>query len=389
MTISVCVLAISTVACGSDPNSATTDELAFTGQTLTSCQVIDEPGSYQLGKALAGAPLETNFQADDVNGQGMFSNKTCLKITASNVKLHCRDHLLSGSYSAGQTAGEEPTVQTAAISVAGTKQTPLSNIRIEGCDTRAHHFGIYAEHLSDSVITDNSSTRNGHTGIYLWAGSDVTISANTVERNYFDGILVGYSKRVTVSGNTAAYNRMRGITFNSYSSTSTAKDNQSHGHGVLGFAIYYSHDIVLQDNTAYDNAYHGFAILHEAYQAKFIANESYDNDSCGFFTEGAYDTTWERNLSRDNKLDGIVLFGDAHDNTITKNNFRDNGARGVFADDMPSNNTISNNTFSGNALGDQGTDLSDNIDWYAYTGWGPNGQTNPIFEGGDNPKDPE
>ncbi|MGD2105946.1 MAG: right-handed parallel beta-helix repeat-containing protein, partial [Anaerolineae bacterium] len=306
--------------------------------------------------------------------------QTCIEIAASNVTLDCRGHTLTG---AGEASND-----TAGIYIAGSADAPLSDVSVESCAITGHQFGLYAGHLNGGNIFNNQARRNNGIGFYLTGLSDVSVVANTAEGNDPDGMLLIGNTNVGLADNAAFYNRMRGITFEGCQGC-VASRNESHSHGVLGFGIYGSRDMALEENVAYNNRYHGFAILHEAGSATFRGNESYANERTGFFLQESQDNYYIDNVSHDNALDGLAVFNGSQPNTFEDNTLRDNGGYGVFSDAPIDSATFAGNTFSGNALGETGSSDPEAIDWCSYTGFGPEGPCDPIFEGGPNLKDPQ
>lgn len=351
---------------------------------LTSCQRIDGPGQYRLATDLAGAPIGLSVEAslNPSYAPGRSLTRACIEITASDVRLDCRGHGLEGTGDRSSAA--------AGIVIAGAPAAPLSDVRVENCGIAAHQFGLYAEHLTDGAITGNDVSRNAGTGIYLQAPSDVTVRGNTVVGNDPDGILVLEGNDVTVSGNVVFFNRMRGITFDFGCRDCAVRANESHSHGVLGFAIYAATGMTLEENVAHDNRYHGFAILHEAGDATFRNNEAFANDATGFFLQESRNNHFVGNVSHDNGLDGVAMSkgSSARLTTFEGNALHDNGGYGMLADTPIDAATTSDNTFSGNALGPIGTVARSVIDSCAYTGFGPLGPCDPVFEGGPNLTDP-
>ncbi len=145
----------------------------------------------------------------------------------------------------------------------------------------------------------------------------------------------------------------------------------------------------LEENIAHHNRYHGFAILHEAGAAAFHGNESFENEGAGFFLQGSQDNRYTSNRSHDNGLDGITMFGESRRNTFEGNELRDNVGYGVFSDTLVDGAIVADNTFANNARGETGSSSSEDIDWCQYTGFGPQGPCDPVFEGGPNLRDPQ
>lgn len=350
--------------------------------SLSECQRIDRPGQYALTDDLTAAPVDVSVDAElfEAYTGSRSLHQTCIEITTSDVTLECRDHALTGT-------GEESS-SSAGIYIGGSPDAPLSNINVLNCAVMAHQFGLYAGHVDGGTIFNNEIRRSNGTGIYVFGSSNLAVAGNTVEGNDPDGILFIASQDIGVADNVAFYNRMRGITFEGCEGC-VASRNESYSNGVLGFAVYGSKDMMVEENTAYDNRYHGFAILHEAGSASFVNNESYENEGAGFFLQGTQNNSYTGNVSHDNGLDGIALLNEANGNTFEDNTLRGNSGYGVFSIDPFDNATFAGNTFDGNILGEIGSGGLEADEWCSYTGFGPEGPCDPVFEGGPNLKDPE
>lgn len=366
-------------ACSPTSPAITEDQLSK--NTLNECKRILEPGSYHLQSDLKGASIELSNEADlapPYTGESSL-DRTCIEITTSDVTLDCQGHTLTGPD--GEDSG------TAGIYIAGGQEL-LSEIHIKGCTINAYQIGLYAGQLEGGSIDQTNAMRNSSIGFYIIGSSGLTLSGNTLVGNDPDGILILGSRNINVTDNVAYYNRMRGITFEGCDSC-IVSGNESHSNGVLGFAIYASKDMILENNLAHDNRYHGFAILHDAGSATFRGNSSYNNDSTGFYMEDSQSNQYFDNESWGNILDGIAIFGDSQPVKLENNTLRDNGGFGVFLDSSIDSQITSMNTFSGNQRGEIGNLSRDEIDSCIYTGFGLQGECDPVFQGGPNLKDPE
>jgi parallel beta-helix repeat protein len=366
-------------ACGQGTSSD--DGALLPGDSISECQRILEPGKYYLTNDLYGSPIEISSEAmlaPPYTGD-LSLKRTCIEIVTSDVTLDCQGHNIVGS-------GDKDKDSTG-IYIAGVKE-PLTEIHIEGCSISAYQIGLYAGSLEGGNIDQNEARRNRGIGFYIILSTGLSLSENIIEGNDPDGILILGSRAIMVSNNSVFYNRMRGITLEGCESCEV-KENESHSNGVLGFAIYASTELNLENNVAYNNRYHGFAILHEAGSTTFRGNSSYSNGSTGFYLEDSQNNQYFDNESWENTLDGLAIFGDSYPITLENNTLRDNGGFGVFSDSPIDSQISSANTFSGNALGDTGNLSREEIDSCIYTGFGPQGICDPVFEGGPNLNDPE
>jgi parallel beta-helix repeat protein len=342
---------------------------------------IEAPGEYHLTADLQGAPLDLSTDAElfpPYTGEASLDN-TCIEIAASAVSLDCAGHALTG-------AGPEPET-SAGIYIAGSPESPLSDVRVENCNVASHLIGFYVANVEGGAVTGSEARRNTGIGFYLIGVSGYELLDNVAEGNDPDGILIIGSREVTLVENLAFYNRMRGITFEGCQDC-TVRANEAHSHGVLGFAIYGSSEMLFEDNLAHDNRYHGFAILHEAGSSVFTTNESYANEGSGFFLQETEDNIYTDNLSRDNGLDGISDLGGSGTNRFEGNTLTGNIGYGFFSVAAIGSAVSTDNTFSGNGAGPTGSAPFDAIDVCSYTGFDGAGPCDPVFEGGPNLKDP-
>lgn len=361
--------------CQGPPSASTRPE------PVSSCRRISEPGRYYLTRAVEGAPVapSTQPELDRWYTKRLVLERTCIEISASNVVLDCRGHTVSGPSNA--------KFATAGIYIGGTAQDPLTNVRLEHCEIKAHHFGIYSGFVHDSVLTQNEVRRCLQTGFYVVHALRLELSKNVAEGNDPDGILVLRSYEVVVRDNDAYYNRMRGITVD-YCQQCEFRRNEAHHHGVAGFAVYESEDLLVEKNSAHDNQYHGFVTTHKASAATFRGNTSSKNDRTGFYFEGARAISFSDNLSQRNALDGVVGFRKAQFTAFKGNTLRANRGYGVFSDTTAGEFSAAANTFSNNLAGAIGSKSPEDINICRYTGFTGKGPCNPIFTGGKNPKDP-
>ncbi len=343
--------------------------------TVSTCDVLDEPGNYRLGADLTAAG-------------------NCLTIQASYTILDCNGHSIRGT----SFLGYGISVLKYGV-LAGTIP---SYVEIRNCRLSNFKYGIFVEAGSHLVIHDNDSSNNyddtdpstrfgkflGSTdggGIRLNNTTDSYVLSNTTLHQAI-GIDIRESNNVIVRSNTASDNSAWGINFigtqNSEASGNTTADNVrkcTWGEGTVGYGCD-AGGIVVQGgsngNLISNNIVsgrNGNGIFIKAHSqpcgdnntitGNTITSVLYNGVELGFCTGNKINN----NVIRDG-LDGIWL-GFAHDTEIKNNTISNMRNHGIVS------NNSRNNMVSGNQISNSNEGIyfyTEDYDRTSY-GWLPAG----------------
>ena len=263
-----------------------------------------------------------------------------IQITADDIVLDGNGHTLSGNGSgAGVSISEHTGVSVRNISVNGFFYGLYVNfstgVTLDANTLGINNYGIYLNSSDGNIISNNSVSDSSATGIFTQESDSNTISGNEVRLSGF-GIFLGRSSLNTVSNNIAASNGLHGITLDSNSNSNTVADNSALDNGANGIALFLnSSGNVLSGNTSSGNGANGLLLY-------FSPNNVVSN-----------------NVSEEN-FNGIQIGSFANDNSIVGNTVRNNSNYGIFIFDLSTTNTVKYNTVSGNGIGVQITNASNN-----------------------------
>jgi parallel beta-helix repeat protein len=191
-------------------------------------------------------------------------------------------------------------------------------VTVNGFDiTYAKHYGIDVQNSSHIRLTDNHVSRSGapklgfgQSGIYLEHVSDSLVSENTIEHNTNYGInVVGGSTRVVIEGNVS-FDNARG-----------------YERAASGIRLYASPGNSLLANVVYGNEDSGIELDHSR-GAVIRRNVSFENGDHGFDVYQSPGATITNNVAYSNMTTGIDVEGDSSGATIARNASVENGVGG-------------------------------------------------------------
>ena len=236
----------------------------------------------------------------------------------------------------------------AGIRVENSKFFELRNNRLSHT-----FFGIYLQHASKGIITDNliqanaKEEMNSGNAIHLWYCNQVEITNNRVV-GHRDGIYLEFVKNSSVRDNISTNNIRYGLHF-MFSDHNEYLGNVFRNNGA-GVAVMFSKFINMRNNLFEENwgATSYGLLLKEIYDAE-ITNNRFVKNCTGIYVEGCTRINYFRNDFERNGW-AIRISGGCVKNQISKNNFIGNSF------DLSTNSNSSENSFDGNF-------------WSAYDGY--------------------
>ena len=214
---------------------------------------------------------------------------------------------------------------------------------LTGNTANSTEYGIYLEHSSNNMLTNNIATSNWDYGICLSDSSNYnTLMNNTANSNDKYGIELASSSNNMLTNNTANSN-VNGI-YLSYSSNNTLTSNTASNNGD-GIYLGHSSNNTLSNNTANKNNRDGIR-LYDSSNYNTLSNNTASNNDCGIFLSGSSNNTLSNNTASNNDY-GIYL-GISSNNTLTNNTANENTDYGIYLYYSSNYNTLTNNTANSN-----------------------------------------
>ena len=175
------------------PTTVTTTTIPVSNvSALSSCQNIDQPGSYYLSGSI---------QAPKVSG-------SCITINANNVALICNQDSITGHGPFSNT-----TPYSYGIYVNGTSHDTISS-----CVVNSFSYGVYARNAPSLTIVQSNVSQNAMSDIFLESSPNATIGSDYLSKaSSSEGALhlAGGSSGANVYNNTIVQNVFAGIYLNS------------------------------------------------------------------------------------------------------------------------------------------------------------------------------
>ena len=318
-------------------------ECSSIGQAIASASAGDEiliqSGLYQEGNILVDKALHLRGEgwpvADGQNDTEVFT------VTASGVTI---EGLVV------RNVGTSYLQDRAGIRMRRVRDFTIRNNRLENT-----FFGIYLEHCSDGVVSENivegeaEEEMSSGNAIHLWYCKRMLVENNQV-RGHRDGIYFEFVDESRIRSNTSEGNLRYGLHF-MFSNDDDYSRNTFRRNGA-GVAVMFSRNINMWENRFEYNwgrASYGL-LLKEIYDAEIRDNVFLEN-TIGVYVEGSTRIQYQHNAFNRNGW-AIKMSGGCLDNTVAANNFLDN----TF--DLSLNSAPNNNSFDGNYWSDyNGYDL--------------------------------
>lgn len=228
----------------------------------------------------------------------------------------------------------------AGIRMRRVKDFTIRNNRLENT-----FFGIYLEHCTDGLVTDNIiegeavHEMSSGNAIHLWYCKRMLVENNQV-RGHRDGIYFEFVDDSRVRYNISEDNLRYGLHF-MFSNDDDYFQNAFRRNGA-GVAVMFSRNIDMWENHFEFNwgrASYGL-LLKEIYDAE-IRNNVFLENTIGIYVEGSTRIRYQYNEFNHNGW-AIKMSGGCLDNEVNANNFLHN----TF--DLSLNSAPNNNSFDGN-----------------------------------------
>ncbi|MCX8173453.1 MAG: right-handed parallel beta-helix repeat-containing protein [Thermoplasmata archaeon] len=283
--------------------------------------------------------------------QGLQLGSGSTNNTVDNVTVYsCNSAVITLWYS----PSNKITSSTGALMLWGSSYCVIENFTGGGYVYNSHYTavrnstingGITFMSSSHNQICNNTLTGGGE-GIFLSGTTNNTILNNTITANSY-GIRLNscgntYIANNNISGNTVwgiyglgAYSNYNRITNNTISGTSGGG-----GGGGLALAGHYNN---VTSNYIGNNNGYGVQIIGSDY-LNFTNNTVVGSSYCGVYLEGSNGVVAENTITG-NPNWGLVL---RMSRTLVIKNNCSNNAEGIMLDPGASNNTLRNNTVTGN-----------------------------------------
>jgi parallel beta-helix repeat protein len=311
--------------------------ISFAATNVSSCQVINVPGEYELNASLYGAPnaLPPTYVLD-----------ACIHIDSSDVEFDCKGYSITYNNTGN------------AIGIYVHEE---DNVTIRNCQvSNMSYMGIALYYTNDSLIQNNTVT-NCTTGFILYDSDNNDVLNNTAYEMGLDGFtLSANSNYNTLTDNVARDNGQTGFSLSSSCNSNTFVNNTAHNNDRDGFSAQSSVSNNLTDNEAYNNAYNGFYFGY-AHNGFVMDNNAYSNNMSGFSSSNSDSNTLSGNNAYDNNQSGFYIAYSSDYNALSANNASGNQDHGFFLYDSVGNNlsvnVVNSNSDNGFYIYDGGNSL--------------------------------
>jgi parallel beta-helix repeat protein len=169
------------------------------------------------------------------------------------------------------------------------------------------------------------SGSGGGDGIFVQSAANVSIRNGAV-RGFFIGVELQRTVDCRITNVTASQNGDSGIVLDSEARANRVTRNTASGNGFAGIDLEAAFANTVTDNTATQNGDRGINIRNSS--GNIVARNTSDRNGSG-----------------------IDVDNDSHGNTVARNSCTGNGDGGIRILDGPTQNTIQDNTVSGNFKG--------------------------------------
>jgi parallel beta-helix repeat protein len=210
-----------------------TETRYITLDIITDCKEITTSGTYDL--------------ANEINSSLPGFGSSCIKVTANDVIIDCKNYAIRGDDLADQAIN-------ISRSSAQTTNVTLKNCEITNWDTH----GIYLSNSNGNTFENLNVSNNPDRGINLFQSDSNTISDSTTNSNTI-GIYLDNSHSNNLENVTSNSNTQYGIYFNDNGALNTISNSTINSNSQSGILVYNTNttgntieNTNIKNNTQYD-----------------------------------------------------------------------------------------------------------------------------------------
>jgi nitrous oxidase accessory protein len=221
-----------------------------------------------------------------------------------------------------RNSGRSSYNDIAALRIAESRNVVIRNNQFQNS-----YFGIYSQHATACIITDNKLSSDAKdeissgNGIHCWKSDSMQISGNYVT-GHRDGIYFEFVTNSTIKQNNSTKNVRYGLHF-MFSNTNSYISNRFTDNGA-GVAVMYSKGIKMYHNTFADNwGTAAYGILMKDITDSQVEGNIFKRNTVGVMMEGSNRIDLIKNSFENNGW-ALKIQASCMENNITQNNFHTN-----------------------------------------------------------------
>ena len=299
--------------------------LASAVEYITSCTVIDSPGTYRVIGTL----------------YSKYGDDACIWITSDDVILDGNGHSVVKQYLTG----------TYAVYIYNSTKG-LTNITVKDLRVIDQHwkYAIYYKNVRNGTIQGNELNGNRY-GIYLQSSEGITVVGNNVRSNSGAGIVLNDSTGNSVINNDARWNDRYGVHL-SGSDGNTVSSNDVSSNNRYGIFLLSSNMNRITNNYASwnDDVFDGRGIYLSSSNHNVLENNQINNNWYGMHLYFSNGNSILSNEVSSNYRHGIYL-QNSDNNTLSENEVLRHPVTDGIRLYASKNNTLTRNTISINKDG--------------------------------------
>ncbi|MFH5800049.1 nitrous oxide reductase family maturation protein NosD [Haladaptatus sp. CMAA 1911] len=296
---------------------------------VDSCRTISSSGRYVLTADVRNVTVDT-----------------CLRVTASDVTIDGRGHLVDGLGDFGTTGvrvegGSNVTVRNVeatdwddGVRFAGTRRSLVANTT-----TARNRVGLSLVSFRDSRAVNNVARSNAVAGVFLvGSSSNVTLRNTRANENALVGVQLVEATGTTVTGTVARGNEY-GVALLG-ANGNVVRDSTATRNHIAGIWLSAASDNRIRENRV-TNRFYGVYLADGAENNTVEANDA-DGNSVGVRLRASDRNAILRNRVVDSSDTGILLI--SSDGNRIAGNRGDGNRRGIVVSKSSSGNVRSNNS---------------------------------------------
>lgn len=229
--------------------------------------------------------------------------------------------------------------------LAAVRVLNVSNVSIRKNKLVNNFFGIYCQHASYTLISENEISSNGISelesgnGIHGWKSDHLIIADNNIS-GHRDGIYFEFVTQTNITGNKSLNNIRYGLHF--MFSHNNIYVHNIFGNNGAGVAVMYSRHVTMLQNEFRDNwGPAAYGILMKDITDSHTEGNLFSRNTTAVYMEGSSRIRIRKNIFTGNGY-SIQLQASCDNNHIDLNNFTANSF------DIATNGSLVLNSFSGN-----------------------------------------